>query len=78
MNLKELLSDYEKALGQLINYEKLAFSFSSNVNPNVRKDIKQIFNIKEVAFHDKYLGLPSKNKHQFFGLISDQVWSELQ
>ena len=48
--LKKMFSAYEKALGQLINYDKSAISFSPNTKQlGIRDTIKLIINIEEVT-----------------------------
>ena len=58
----------------------LVLSCSPNVKTEVREAINNIFNIEEVACHEKDLGFPSmvsKVKKKLFSSIKDRVWNKL-
>ncbi|XP_073051686.1 uncharacterized mitochondrial protein AtMg00310-like [Primulina eburnea] len=68
-----MLSLYEKASGQLINFDKSALSFSPNTTEDEVNTIKQMLSVRVVQGHDLYLGLPTfstrQKKMQFQYLI---------
>lgn len=57
--VKACLHAYEKASGQMINYEKSALSFSPNTGSDIAERIKTDLTIPVVQGHDMYLGLPT-------------------
>lgn len=67
VNIKECLDSYEKASGQVINYEKSALTFSPNTNRTNQDRAKQILRIREGRSYELYLGAP------FFSLRSKRV-----
>ncbi|KAL8159041.1 LOW QUALITY PROTEIN: hypothetical protein V2J09_000578 [Rumex salicifolius] len=76
--LAKVLSLYERALGQKINYQKIEVSFSKNVNVVVRA---AVLGVKEVDRDGKYLGLPTvigRSKKVVFSIIKDRIWKRLQ
>ncbi|GAA0159370.1 hypothetical protein LIER_16161 [Lithospermum erythrorhizon] len=54
-----ILGDYEEALGQKINIAKSSVSFDKITGPSTKREVVELLGMKEVADHDKYLGLPS-------------------
>lgn len=72
---------YEKASGQLINYEKSALSFSSNTSEDMIHAIKTRLSIPVVQEHEIYLGLPvcsMRNKKLKFRYLIERVSKRLQ
>ncbi|XP_075491149.1 uncharacterized protein LOC142529488 [Primulina tabacum] len=79
--VKECLSLYEKASGQLINYDKSAVSFSPNSSPALMDTIKTILTIPVVHQHDLYLGLPTISmwsKRLQFNYLCERVVKRIQ
>ncbi|XP_073030650.1 uncharacterized protein [Primulina eburnea] len=79
--VKECLTQYEKASGQLINYEKSALSFSPNSSPALMATIKTILTIPVVHQHDLYLGLPTvsmRSKRLQFKYLLERVVKRIQ
>lgn len=79
--IKECLIAYEKASGQLINYDKSALSFSPNTTPLIIDTIKVILTIPLVQQHEIYLGLPPvflKSKRLQFKYLVDRVEKRIQ
>ena len=67
--------------GQLINFIKSSFYFSSNTDGAQRDWIKNKLNVKEVDRFKTYLGLPTligRSKHQTFAFLKNRVWKKLQ
>ncbi|XP_062075792.1 uncharacterized protein LOC133779911 [Humulus lupulus] len=61
--------------------DKLAITYSSNVSPEVREDIRTSLGLTTMQTHDKYLGLPylvGKNKRRALAYIKDRVWHKLK
>ncbi|XP_075499798.1 putative mitochondrial protein AtMg00310 [Primulina tabacum] len=72
---------YERASGQLINFEKSSLSFSPNTNDRVKETIKSMLTIPVVQGHEVYLGLPvfsSRNKKLQFRYLVERVVTRLQ
>ena len=79
--VKQILSAYELASGQLINFQKSAITFSPNVKPGIRDDILHCFGLAAAQAHDRYLGLPTmvgREKKKTFEIIKEKVWQKLQ
>ena len=49
-----IISKYERASGQKVNYDKTEISFSKGVHHQLRKNIVEILGVKEVDRHVKY------------------------
>ncbi|XP_073041676.1 uncharacterized protein [Primulina eburnea] len=70
--IKKCLQIYEKASGQMVNYEKSALTFSPSASSSTIDAIQRIFSITVVTGHELYLGLPTFSlrikRIQFAGL----------
>ena len=78
--VKGVLTTYEKASGQVINFQKSSVSFSQNVDEQRKVDICNFFEVAGTNNHGNYLGLPSlvgKNKKAIFSFIKDKVWRRI-
>ncbi|XP_071721648.1 uncharacterized protein [Rutidosis leptorrhynchoides] len=76
MSVKNILNDYERALGQAANYRKSGIVFSSNVEAESAATIKDILGVNIPQDHGRYLGLPSligKNKMQNFSILKERL-----
>lgn len=72
IRLKKVLDDYERALGQAINYSKLGIYFSKNVGDDVKGHIATILGVRSTLNIGRYLGLPSlvgRNKRKPFVIL---------
>lgn len=81
MEIKRILKCYELALGQKINFSKLAVTFSLNMDQNLHISILKCLGMEASQSHGKYLGLPtliSRNKRSTFNEIKEKVWNKLQ
>ena len=79
--IADILSIYERASGQKINFTKSEVAFSTNVDAMRRHDIRQLLGVREVSRHEKYLGLPTvigRSKKMVFSVIKERVWKKLQ
>lgn len=78
--MKDCLNLYEKASGQLINFDKSAITFSNKTPRDHIEFIKGCLNIFVCQGHDLYLGLPTfsiLSKRIQFGYIRDRVAKRL-
>ena len=67
--IKEILSSYELASGQKVNYDKTAIFFSKNTPMDMREEIRLYLNATSDEPIEKYLGLPpiiGRGKKQAF------------
>ena len=58
-NLQRILTTYEAASGQKVNYEKSAIAFSASTSMGERAYLGNLLGMKVVNCHEKYLGLPT-------------------
>lgn len=80
-NLANIISTYERASGQKVNYEKTQISFSKNVPLSLRTEVTDYLGVMEVDRHEKYLGLPTiigRSKRTIFQCIKERIWKKLQ
>ncbi|KAL5555846.1 hypothetical protein UlMin_038082 [Ulmus minor] len=78
--IKEILSHYETASGQLVNYSKSAVCFGPSIREEDIGRMVAILGVEQVKCHEHYLGLPcisGKNKSNMFASIKDRVWNKL-
>uniref|UniRef100_A0A803Q1F6 Reverse transcriptase domain-containing protein n=1 Tax=Cannabis sativa TaxID=3483 RepID=A0A803Q1F6_CANSA len=78
--IKQILTDYSQASGQLVNFTKSTMFFSPNTNSEIKTDITTILDIPIRDTFDKYLGLPQtfgRTKKDVFNYIKDRVWFHL-
>ena len=57
--VKTCLEAYEKASGQVVNFQKSTISFSANTPVDVQEEIIDFLQVPITQNHGKYLGLPS-------------------
>lgn len=75
------LEFYSVLTGWEINFQKLAACFSLNTGRAMKRSLARLLNLREVACHKKYLGLPSSLSYKkivSFGYIKDKMWKHLQ
>lgn len=56
--MKQILSQYEEALGQAINHQKTSLFFNKNTKPQVREMIQQMLGAGIMTQSERYLSLP--------------------
>ena len=79
-HLKALFECYASASGQMFNYDKSSMFFSEKIPERQVTTIKDIFKLKVVSRHEKYLGLPSmveRRKIDFFREVKLRVVSKI-
>ncbi|WJX95854.1 hypothetical protein P8452_77123 [Trifolium repens] len=78
--MKNILSTYEVASGQSINFQKSEFFCSRNVIQADKDVVSNTLGVRSVLGTSKYLGLPSmvgRSKKSIFGFIKDRVWRKI-
>ncbi|KAL9661671.1 hypothetical protein QQ045_026497 [Rhodiola kirilowii] len=79
--LKSILNQYERASGQLINFEKSEISFSKNTPADIRMEVCDVLRVSQVRNHSKYLGIPlvvGQRKIEIFRDIVDKIWRKVK
>lgn len=64
-----------------INFNKAEVTFSKNVESTRRNEILNMLGVREVARHEKYLGLPTiigRSKRAVFAVLKERIWKKLQ
>lgn len=72
----KLVVDYEKASGQLVNYDKSLIYFRSNVKEDDRALVGGILGARVSSNPKNYLGLPMmvrRNKRRVFAYYVDKI-----
>jgi len=80
-NIKDIITKYERASGQKVNYDKSEIIFSKKTNEDTHNRILQILNMNKVENFSKYLGIPThlgRSKRQVFDFIQDRVLKKLK
>ena len=78
--VKQILTNYGDASGQLVNFTKFSISFSANVHDSIASQICGILDVTATNDHGTYLGLPShigRKKKAVFTYIRDKVSQRL-
>lgn len=79
--IRNALSCYSKASGQVINLHKSSVTFSPNMTPLQKILVFDILGLQHIESHDIYPGLPAFvgcSKRRVFDGIKQQVWRKLQ
>ncbi|KAK9706077.1 hypothetical protein RND81_07G103000 [Saponaria officinalis] len=77
--IADIISKYERASGQKINYSKSEIVFSKKVGVDARREIKNALDVKEVEKHKKYLGIPTiigRSKKAIFYGLKERIWKK--
>ncbi|CAL8992514.1 unnamed protein product, partial [Prunus brigantina] len=76
----QILSLYEQASGQKINFDKSAVCFSPNTDPVMKQLISDMLGVPIVTCHERYLGLPTlaqRSKSRMFNHLPKSLCHEL-
>ncbi|XP_022680839.1 uncharacterized protein LOC111256698 [Setaria italica] len=57
--IREVLSDYARSTGQLINPDKCSIMFGTGCPQDARAEVRGVLQLQQEAFETKYLGLPT-------------------
>ena len=74
--IHEILKDYERALGQQINFMKSSIQFGHKVPDVARLEVQQVLGITTIGGMGTYLGIPERlggSKTQVFGFLNERV-----
>lgn len=80
MMVVRILEQYEKPLGQTVNFHKSALIVSPTTSEGQIEELKRIFKMGVVECHSQYLGLSStigRNKRDVFDGIRERVMKRL-
>lgn len=78
--MKDILTIYEGASGQSINFQKSEFFCSRNVDNTTKNLISNILGVQQVLGTSKYQGVPSmvgRSRTSTFKFIKDKVWKRI-
>ncbi|KAL9662808.1 hypothetical protein QQ045_027642 [Rhodiola kirilowii] len=78
--VKQLLYEYGKASGQLINYETSELAVSKNISSQLKEEIVSLLGFKIVPIHAKYLDLPlvlKRKRTETFQALLDKIWGRI-
>lgn len=78
--MRDLLLQYEQALGQAINYLKSTIFYSSNTPQNLRGGLNTTLGVHKCMDHDRYLGLPflmGRSKRSIFSFLKTALSARL-
>ncbi|MCH82913.1 putative ribonuclease H protein [Trifolium medium] len=79
--IKDIISDYQEASGQLVNMDKSDLMFSKHKPQPMKAMLHTILPMKMVSHFSKYLGMPTqmgRSKRQVFDFIQDRIWKKLK
>ncbi|KAL5551657.1 hypothetical protein UlMin_001833 [Ulmus minor] len=79
--LYDILRLYCAASGQLVNFDKSEICFGRHVFLPVQQDLANLFGVRLVDCHDKYLGLltfAGRCKRDLFNFIKSRVWNKVK
>ncbi|XP_058748658.1 uncharacterized protein LOC131621615 [Vicia villosa] len=78
--MKSILTTYEEASGQAINFQKSEFYCSRNVDSVLKNLMAGTLGVQQVLGTEKYLGVPSmigRNRKATFKFIKDKIWKKI-
>ncbi len=79
--MKQIILDYERCSGQIVNRDKSAVMFSSNIDEEEKKAFSHTLGINCIARNDRYLGLPvfiGRSKAKTFEYLKEKIWRCIQ
>lgn len=74
--VKEIIEDYAKASGQLINYDKSSISSNKNIGEEDQRWVMDILGVHNTWGNSNYLGLPSligRRKNEILAFIQTKI-----
>ena len=77
----EILSSYERVLGQKLNKDKTSLFFSKSSSVEMQNQIMGDLGVTVLKQYEEYLGLPAmvgRNKRASFDHLKQRVWKRLQ
>lgn len=77
----EILSSYERVLGQKLNKDKTSLFFSKSSSVEMQNQIMGDLGVTILKQYEEYLGLPAmvgRNKRASFDHLKQRVWKRLQ
>lgn len=75
-NIRNLLTAYEQASGQLVNYEESLIYFEANVDEKMKATVKDVLKVRIASNPKNYLRLPmmvKSNKKRALSHYIDQI-----
>ncbi|EEE50691.1 hypothetical protein OsJ_30951 [Oryza sativa Japonica Group] len=79
--MKQIILDYERCSGQIVNRDKSVVMFSSNMDEEEKKVFSHTLGINCIAHNDRYLGLPvfiGRSKAKTFEYLKEKIWRCIQ
>ena len=79
--LNNILSLYERALGQVVNFNKSRIFYNYDVHERKKLDLSVCLGVSQALNTSSYLGLPTligMNKKYVFRYVQSWVWERLQ
>lgn len=79
--IKDIISNYESASGQKVNFDKSEIILSRKVQTTTQDRILPTLNMKRMDHFSKYSGLPThlgRSKRQVFTFIHDKILNKLK
>jgi hypothetical protein len=79
--IKDIITNYQEASGQLVNMDKSEMIFSKHTPHDQKAEIYSTLPMKTVQHFNKYLGMPThmgRSKRQIFDFIQDRIWKKLK
>ncbi|EEC66671.1 hypothetical protein OsI_32959 [Oryza sativa Indica Group] len=79
--MKQIILDYERSSGQIVNRDKSVVMFSSNMDEEEKKVFSHTLGINCIAHNDRYLGLPvfiGRSKAKTFEYLKEKIWRCIQ
>ena len=80
-NIKLVLTKYELASRQAVNFIKSCVAFSPNLTECDQQLLAVCLGVRRVQAHDRYLGLQvfgGKSKKETFTYVKERLWKKLQ
>jgi hypothetical protein len=78
--VKEIVEEYGRATGQLINHSKCSTLFSRGCPATLQEEIRSTLQVEKPQFEAKYLGLPTvvgRSKDGAFKHITERSWGKV-